>query len=88
MTEHFDESIEGINAAEFRALTNLLFLRNGGYIDGYDIADEDSQGDIQYIEHADDDAATDHAVTLSSSGGEWLKRKFLDRFAEVISRRV
>ncbi|KAL6307475.1 hypothetical protein BKA93DRAFT_893568 [Sparassis latifolia] len=68
---------------QFIALVNLLSLRNGGQLDA-------GSGEDDVLNHSDevdiDDGDTVHPHLMSGVDDDCLKRKVLDRMAEVASR--
>ena len=83
--------------SQFHALVNLLAMRNGGQLDpltqrpilsgydsdpSYDSDDEPPQMSESRFSEAD----TDRVGPIATSVDDKLKRKFLDRFAKIVSR--
>lgn len=80
--------LEGLDESRFRALTSLFRLRNGGQLE----APVEDSGELQY------DAAIINSSTVEEDDGDSigpqtftnfdekeLKRRFLDRVAELVS---
>lgn len=73
---------------EFHAMVNFLSLRNGGQL-GNPMHEHSNDSDEDLSEYEDDvlsEADTNHAGPIATSIQDKLKRKFLDRFAEIVSR--
>src|SRR5436190_14275156 len=80
MSNIFHWGLPDVDQGKFLALTDLLSLRNGGQLEP------------DFDEPTDDDSNVSDSDTarperLSYSGHERLKKKFLDRFAELVSCR-
>ena len=93
MSSLFDQQSLGASQSRFKAFANLLSLRNGGQIVESDRRltalsthgeEHDDEGDD--FDEDISEAATDRAVPLAISQPVYLKNKFLDRLAEVVSR--
>lgn len=85
MSESFDWDTPGLDGPRFRALVNLLTMRNGGQLDTPEFEDRDKV-DLTEEDDAINEAATDRPEEISDSGHDGLKRKCLDKLAEVVSR--
>ncbi|KAL9632471.1 MAG: hypothetical protein Q9164_005301 [Protoblastenia rupestris] len=73
---------------QFHAMVNLLSLRNGGQLD-ISMHEHSKDSDNDPSEYEDDilsETDTNHAGPIATSIHDKLKRKFLDRFAEIVSR--
>ena len=68
------------NVEQFISLVNLLSLRNGGQL-GSGSAEKDEE-----IHITDSDVGEDDGSEANAGGEDGLKHRFLDRFAEVMSR--
>ncbi|MCJ1381973.1 hypothetical protein MMC17_005085 [Xylographa soralifera] len=77
---------EGTELVKITALANLLSLRNGGQLEPPQRLAEYSD-DIEDADGIDLDVATDCPTQLADSGQLALKKRFLDRLAELLSRR-
>lgn len=86
MTDSFTWALPGLDGPRFRAMTNLLSLRNGGQLDTPEFDEADDSDASDGSETSISEADTTHPVNLHSSGHMPLKKKFLDRLAEVISK--
>ena len=89
MSTHFNWDLDGLDAPRFRAFANLLSIRHGGQLGDPELSEGAVLDNSDEEDDLDDDiseAATDHVVPISSSGHGHLKKKFLDRFAEIVSR--
>lgn len=78
---------DGVDKVQFAALANLLSLRNGGQLEPQveldDCVETFRQADISDL----DDADTNHPAQIADSGHPRLKKHFLDRLSELLSRR-
>lgn len=76
-----------VDSTRFAALSNLLSMRSGGQlelpVEFGDCAKEDGGLDDDDIEDAD----TNTPAQIAESGYEYLKKRFLDRLGELLSRR-
>lgn len=73
---------------QFHAMVNLLSLRNGGQLD-ISMHERSKDSDNDPFEYEDDilsETDSNHAGPIATSIHDKLKRKFLDRFAEIVSR--
>lgn len=85
MTERFHWDLSGLKKAEFQALANALLLQTGRQTE--ESSRFDSQNfaiDTDVSSQASDDTVQNEF--LSDSSPEKLKRKFLDRFSEFVSK--
>ena len=89
MSVDFKWDSPGLKKAEFIALTSLLSMRNGGQLEPLDNFDARHDG----ADESEDETASQHTddttrprqFTVSSKDN--LRRQFLDRFAEVLSKK-
>lgn len=80
----------GLSKAEFLALTSLLSMRNGGQLeplDNFDTSHDHStdESEDEVASQYTDDTTRPRQFTASSKDN--LRRRFLDRFAEVLSKK-
>ncbi|KAH8806868.1 hypothetical protein DL96DRAFT_1763937 [Flagelloscypha sp. PMI_526] len=94
MSSHFTWNLPELNKPEFVALTSLLSLKNGGQLDPLDQVSLEMEA--EELDEADDDdeegsisstlsGDTTSPQRISQSSGSQLKKRFLDRLAEVLA---
>jgi hypothetical protein len=90
MSVDFKWDSPGLNKAEFIALTSLLSMRNGGQLEpleNFDASHDDSsdESEDEAASQSTDDTTRPRQFTVSSKDN--LRRRFLDRFAEALSKK-
>lgn len=88
MAAFFSWDDPSLQEPEFRAMVNLLSMRNEGQMDSQAIG-FDEEDDLDVIQGDDDmlsEAGSDCPGPIATPAHNELKCKFLDRFAEVLSR--
>jgi len=88
MSLSFNWLLDDLNQPRFQAFTSLLRLRNGGQLEGADGDHEDEYDAFSFMfphDTEDDDLDSTSPQELKSFDDEELKRRFLDRTAEIFS---
>ncbi|KAF2434947.1 hypothetical protein EJ08DRAFT_385470 [Tothia fuscella] len=79
MADGFHRGLDGLNEAKFRAFTSFLQLQNGGQV-------EPKSCLVTPPDDLEDDTDTLTPQQLSGLNCDELKKRFLDRIAEIASR--